>query len=55
MDTKHQGQNTSSESKLEVPHLLLCVEGVEVVVVGELSSAGDVLEGKETDSVHSVH
>ena len=38
-----------------MPHLLFCVEGMEVVVVGELSAAGDVLESKEAYSVHPVH
>lgn len=38
-----------------VLHLLFCVERMEVVVVGELSTAGDVLESKETDSVHPIH
>lgn len=38
-----------------VRHLLLCVERMEVVVIGELSTAGDVLESKETDSVNSIH
>lgn len=36
-------------------HLLLSVEGVEVVVVGELSAAGHVLEGEEADPVDAVH
>lgn len=36
-------------------HLLFCVEGMEVVVIGELSAAGDVLQCKETDSVHPIH
>lgn len=36
-------------------HLLLCVEGVEVVVVGEFSATGDVFEGEETNSVDAVH
>lgn len=36
-------------------HLLFCIEGVEVVVVGELSAAADLLESKEADSVDTVH
>lgn len=43
------------EGGREVVHLLLCVEGVEVVVVGELSAAGHVLEGEEADPVDAVH
>lgn len=38
-----------------VLHLLFCIEGMEVVVVGELSAAGDVFESKETNSVHPIH
>lgn len=38
-----------------VLHLLFCIEGTEVVVVGELSPAADVSESKETYSVHPVH
>lgn len=38
-----------------VLHLFFCVEGMEVVVIGELSAAGDLLESKETDSVNPVH
>lgn len=41
--------------KKKVPHLLLRVEGVEVVVVSELSAASHVLEGKEADPVDTVH
>lgn len=36
-------------------HLFFCVEGMEVVIIGELSAAGDLLESKETDSVNPVH
>lgn len=36
-------------------HLLFCIEGVEVVVIGELSAAADLLESKEADSVDAVH
>lgn len=36
-------------------HLLLCVEGMEVVVVSELGATADVFESKKTDSVHPVH
>lgn len=39
----------------EVLHLLLCVEGVEVVVVGELGAAGHILKGEEADPVDAVH
>lgn len=38
-----------------VLHLLFCIEGVEVVVIGELNAAGDLLESEETDSVHPIH
>lgn len=38
-----------------VLHLLFCIEGMEVVVIGELSAAGDVLESKKTNSVHPIH
>ena len=38
-----------------VLHLFFCIEGMEVVVIGELSATGDLLESKETDSVHLVH
>lgn len=46
----HRGQNN-----VLVLHLLLCVEGVEVVVVGELSATADVLESKQTNSVHPIN
>lgn len=36
-------------------HLLFCVERMEVVVIGELSAAGDVLKSKEAYSVHPIH
>lgn len=40
---------------MPVLHLLFCIEGMEVVVVRELSAAGDVLECKQTYSVHPIH
>lgn len=52
-DTKLE--TLSQENGTKVRHLLLCVEGVEVVVVCELSATGHVLEGEETDSVDAVH
>lgn len=36
-------------------HLLFCIEGVEVVVIGELIATADVFEGKEANSVHPIH
>lgn len=38
-----------------VLHLLFCIEGVEVVVIGELSAAGNFLKCKEANSVHPIH
>lgn len=36
-------------------HLLFSVERVEVVVVGELSAAGDLPESKQTNPVDPIH
>lgn len=36
-------------------YLLFCIEGVKVVVIGELSATADVFKGKEANSVHSIH
>lgn len=36
-------------------HLLFSVEGVKVVVVGELGAAGDLPESKQTNPVDPVH
>lgn len=36
-------------------HLLLSVERVEVVVIGELGATGDLAKGKKTNPVNSIH
>lgn len=38
-----------------MPYLLFCVEGMEVVVIGEFSATGDVFESKKAYSVHAIH
>lgn len=48
-------KNWGGQKYFLMPHLLFRIEWMEVVVVGELSAAGDLLESKETNSVHSVH
>ena len=36
-------------------YLLFCIEGMEVVIIGELSAVRDLLQSKETDSVNAIH
>lgn len=38
-----------------VLHLLFGVEGVEVVVIGELGATGDLPKSKKTNPVNSIH
>lgn len=51
---REEACHTTFQHEHLVSHLFLRVEGMEVVIVGELGSAAHVLERKKTDSVHPI-